>query len=454
MIEHIPQPSKNQEDADRVQFIIRHAKEILPILNDQNERSLVEHAARGMPFGENDREQLIDILERCETKLYTYEKSEYAPDAKRILVTSDNPGSFAGARHLIAAFLKDVRCKGVSTLVSGVAGKDFSQTFPEFEQVREQETLLADTLVLSKEEPFDVVIGTISVENGPENLALYGGKSNLRANKTFLLFEAYGSLGGAFGLGTSDNMDKIDGIFCNDELAKEIVQHFLPEYPAEKIFTTGTPVLEGLEVERAKQYRTDVRAELGISPDAFTIAYLGDNSNDYARMPNANPDINAVTFAKTLKGIKEFAARTGSKETALIVRPHPRDPAKRVLLNCTDEQLQNLAIVNGSMPAALNGILYASDVVVSIMSSENFLAPARGRYSIFLAYDGAGLGGEALRSGYGEEIFRKLKEMPNMFIVSTESELTELLLNLSRESLPNATDPSSGTKNIVAQVLS
>ncbi|OGG79376.1 hypothetical protein A3J11_00265 [Candidatus Kaiserbacteria bacterium RIFCSPLOWO2_02_FULL_55_12] len=111
----------------------------------------------------------------------------------------------------------------------------------------------------------------------------------------------------------------------------------------------------------------------------------------------------SLTFEKTLAGIETFAHTETRREIALIVRPHPRDPDKEKLVNAgeSEQVLGNLSIKNGSSPAPLNGVVYASDVIVSIAGTENFFAPARGRRSIFLAYDGPGFAGEAFRSFYG-----------------------------------------------------
>ena len=452
MMEGVSLEGKAQHNKDAEKFLAKNKGQVLGVLEDPAERELVQRFSEDSAeiLSADDERRLTDILERFETKIFEHEKPEADPGAKRVLVTSDNPGSWNAVKPLIAALEQDARCKSVIAVVSGVAGKQFEEAYPSFGRVQGEKTVLGDAISLADREPIDAVVASVSDKNGPEDLALFGGKGNLGARKTFFIFEGYGGVGGAFNLGTKDQMEKIDGIFCNDPFAQALVHKLLPDYPTDHIYATGTLAAEGFELDKATEYRAETRAKLGIGTDAFAVLYLGDVSADYAKVPGAHPNINTKTFEETLAGIETFVG-AGKRDVALIVRPHPRDPDKEKLVNAGENERlpENLSVKNGSRPFSINEVAYASDVLVSIAGTENFFAPARGRRSIFLAYDGPGFAGDAFRSFYGPELIEAIRQTPGVFIASSSAELAEILERISKEPLPTPV----GTSAVVAGVL-
>lgn len=458
MSEELPQDKKAEHDTDAEKFLATYKAEVLGVLDDLEERALVERFSQdqSVSLSADEETRLADILERFETKIFTYEKPGVEQGAKRVLVTSDNPGSWSAVKPLIAALEKDSRCKGVVAVASGVAGKSLMEAFPAFSQIRDEKTVLGDAIALADREPIDVAIASVSVKNGPESLAIFGGKNNLGAARTYFIFEGYPSVSDDFNFRTEEEMEQaIDGIFCNDAFAKAILHKRLPNYPTNRIYTTGVLSSEGFELDKTAEYRAETRKKLDIGKDAFAVLYLGDVNSDYAKMPGANPEINTETFVETLSGIEAFARTEEGKSVALIVRPHPRDPDKEKLVGSGENQSlpENLSVKNGSSPVSFNGVVYASDVVVSIMSNENMFAPARGRQSIFLAYDDPGMGGQALQSAYGHELIEGIRQMPGVHIASSPEELTRILESISKEPLPTPVGVNAVVANVLSRVL-
>lgn len=438
MSERLPKKNKVQYDTDAERFLAKYEGEVLGVLEDPAERNLIKHFSEdsSADLSINDEQRLANILEKFETKIFEYEKLDAKSGAKRVLVTSDNPGSWSAIKPLILALEQDSRCKGVVAIVSGVAGNQFKEVFPQFDQVRGNKTILGDAISIANKEPIDIIIASVSVKNGPESLALFGGKSNLGAAKTYFVFEGYGGVGSLSSFITKDQLEQIDGIFCNDIFAKTLIHKLLQEYPADRIYVVGTLSSEGFELDKSAEYRAETRAKLGIGTDAFAVLYLGDVNSDYAKMSGANPQINFETLQKTLGGIEQLAREEKERSVVLIVRPHPRDPDKEKLTHAGEGHNlpNNVSIKNGSNPISFNGAVYSSDVVVSIMSNENFFAHARGRRSIFLAYDDPGFGGQALQSVYGSDLIKAIKQMPGVFIASSPVELAKILKQISKES--------------------
>lgn len=439
----IEQFKKNETEGDipqedEISFVRKNANEILVVLDNPEERNLVKRILEETSFlvSEEQRGMVKNILERFETKVLEFEKEGAHENAKRVLVTSDNPGSFGAIKNIIRALEHDSRCKGIVALVSGVAGKQFTKEFPEFERIYEEKTVLADVLTLSEKEPIDIALASVSVRNGPEGPVLFGAKSDLGVSKTYFLFEGYGTAGGAFLLGNNERMESIDGIFCNDEFAKKLLKRQMPKYPQNKIYVCGSPSSEGFELEKAETYREETRKKLGIDTNAFVVLYLGDIFSDPhdQKSRTLDPDIDTKTLEKTILAVSQFAEKN-SREMAIIVRPHPRDPQKEKLLAVGEEISlpENLSIKKGASPIALNGVAYASDVIVSTQGTENFFAPLRGRPSIFLAYNDPGLGGDALREAYDEELIEEIQQTKGISIAFSSEALTAILEKILKE---------------------
>ena len=454
----LPGKEKEPRELQVQKFLARYQNEVMGLFDKESpERELVQRLSEDhtQTLSREEERMLDDIIEQFETKIFEFTKSEAPADAKRVLVTSDNPGSWTAMGPLIAALDTDPRCKGVVAVVSGVAGKEFKKKFPRFNQVHDEKMVLEDALTLANNEPIDVAIGSVSVQNGPEDLALFGGKGNLGAAQNYFVFEGYGGVGGAFKLGTAENMEKIDGIFCNDAFAKAIIHKRLPDYPLEQIFVTGMLAADSFELSKAEDYRTETRATLGIASETFTALYLGDASSDYDKTPGENSRINIDTFEETMQGMRELAQDERAEPIALIVRPHPRAGDKvEFMKNALDEVVpENLSIKDGSGPVKFEGAIYASDVVMSINSNENIFAPVRGRRSIILAYDGEKMGGPALKEFYGDELLKAMREIPGIYYATNPHELAEILKQISKEPLPEPTGTTAVTAGILDKVL-
>ena len=426
------------KEQDAHSFLVQYRDELLGVLEDPIEKALVnsftEDAFREL--SPDEERHLAAILERFETKIFEYTKPEVTPGAKRVLVTCDNPGAWNAILPLVLALEQDSRCGGVTAVVSGVAGKQFKETFPKFTQIRSDATALGDALSLVETKPIDIAIASASVKNGPENLALFAGKSSLGAVRTYLIFEGYGGPGGAFKLPNTAEMEHVDGIFCNDALAKAVAHEALPQYPVDHIYVSGILAAEGFELTKATEYRLETRRQLDIAENAFVVLYAGDVSSDYASMSGADPDINTKTFKKSLASIETAARNQTERPIALIVRPHPRAPDKDIFVNAgkTEAIPENLTIKDGSKPLTFNQVAYAADVVVSIMSTENIFAPARGRRSVFLAYtDEPGLGGQALETTYSPALIEAMRQIPGVYIASSPQEFAKILEQISGE---------------------
>jgi hypothetical protein len=308
---------------------------------------------------------------------------------------------------------------------------------------------------VANEREIDIALASVSVQNGPEKPILYGAKGNLGAKKTFLILDSWGLMKSTYAPEKMAEMEHIDGIFCNDEFAASIVKEALPEYAPEDIHAYGTPGLEQLEVEKAAAYRQETREKLGIDPDAFTILYGGDVSADYTDL-DVPADINVETFEKTRSAVAAFANAHPERKVAVVVRPHPRARGTKdfdVLIRPTEAEspVENVLYKNGSNPISINEASYAADVIVSIVSTENLFAPARGRRSIFLAYKG--LGDEVLNDMYGVTASDAIEAVPGVKKVSSEEELVRVFEQMAAEPPLEPQKSEDATKEILNTML-
>lgn len=347
------------------------------------------------------------------------------------------------------------RVCGVVALVSGIAGKEFTKEFPAFTQKSESESILVDVLSVTGEQSIDIALASVSAKNGPEKPVLYGAKENFGAQNTYLMFDSWGLQKHDFNPEKITAMEHIDGIFCNDAFAASIVHHALPDYPEGDIHAFGIPGTDQLEVEKADMYREETRKKLDIPLDAFVVLYLGDVSSDYAAL-GLDSDINVKTFEKTKAVLTQFAQSHSARNVTLIVRPHPRARGTvdaDVLLHEVEETESNAHLVskNGSSPLSINEVSYAADVIMSIMGTENLLAPMRGRRSIYLAYDG--LGELALEDMYGKEPSAEIEQVNGVSKVSSETDLIATLERVSEEPPFKSKNAKDATKKIIDTIL-
>lgn len=420
---------------DKLRYIRERADEIIPITSQKDLVRAVVEADNGVSrFPQDTVEQ---VIEEAETNVFFFENEDAKSGAKRVLITMDTPGSYVGLLPIIRALTHDERCRSVEVLASGSAAKLFVESGIGFTRVRDSgKPVLYDALKLTEGNPIDVVFASVSTKNGPETAALLGGKSNFGATRLFVVVDGWGSNRAI--ISNAILTKQIDGIFCNDELARQILVKQAPAIPSEKIYATGTGQLESLELDRAEEFRRFGRQKLSLDDETTAFLYLGDISTDYkVIMPDkADPDISEKTFRKLLAAFEEVAKRNPEKKFALLVRPHPRDSRQRELFQMAERAvLSSNAIVKLATNdvCSFNEAAYASDAVASIMSTENFRAPLRGQQVIFLGFAGDGMGADGLEAVYGRDILSILRETTGVKIISSTQELEAALETIKHE---------------------
>lgn len=314
---------------EKLGFIKRHGREIKPITKDLETLK----AAEDMPA---DFETILDskiegVLEEFETKVFILEKSKSRPDQKKILVEADNPGAYGEIKTLIAALEQDDRCGGIIAVVSGIAAVSFQKDFGKvFSQVREKDKpVLSDILEATQRKPVDAVVATLSAQNAPDSVALFGSKSSLGAKKLFLVLDGWGAPYWNKVLSENrNNLEKIDGIFCNDELAKSLFCDKFPDFPVDKIYAFGTPALDSLDIEHGDEYRKSGREKLGIDENTKVLLYLGCVSSEAKRIYGGREDVDEKTFQDTFRRVVKLAEENPDQNFVFALRPHPRDDKK------------------------------------------------------------------------------------------------------------------------------
>jgi len=409
---------------DEKQFISHHAPEIKPLLG------------KGENLVPNNEAEAAKVLEEYENRLYSLENPNANPDAKRVLVTANDPGAYNTLKPLLEKLTLDPRCRGVAALVSGLARKNLETEFKNMSEVQDSSPLLMpDILEFSAQKEIDVVVATLSSLNGPESLALFGGKSSLKAKKLFLVADGWGGLGSQFTRGNYPVMDNIEAITCPDEVAKKMFHHQFPGISEKKFEVLGSPVVDGLVVENPEKFINQAREKFGLDADTIALIYYGDISAGSKEEYGTDEAINEKTFTKTLEGLIKFARENPEHEYALLLRPHPRDPNKEELFSLAGRANlpANLRFIPaGNDIASIQETRYAGDVALSICSTENFFAPRLGRVSVFLAY-GENLGGKIVDQIYGQEIVAEMeKAEPLMRFAGSADQLKNILKNCGR----------------------
>ena len=110
-------------------------------------------------------------------------------------------------------------------------------------------------------------------------------------------------------------MDQIDGIFCNDELAKSIIKHHWPEFPEEKIFE---PVL--IRTETLEEHHIPIRTSTPApeKPSAG-LRYIAD---DEPMIPEIKRKVPMTTAPAV--SLRRIAAEEDLEEEEVEIIPHKR----------------------------------------------------------------------------------------------------------------------------------
>lgn len=449
-----------QKSEEKAEFIKEHSSEILPLIEKDKEE--VDYV-KGLVNGTNEpsdalaEKQAEDILEKFETKIFLLEKpeGEYEPNSKRVLITATDPLQFNSVFPIVKSLSKDKRCRAVGLITDNIAGKNFEDLMKEetfdfnFKAIKgghEQDVaepteydktfpVIADGLKMVENDPFDIALVT---PDKPSANILFSAKSVFGAKKLYLIDAGWvGVSGGRVDHplrdeSRVDNIDSIDGIFCNDELAKNIIINQLSEFPKEKILVTGTPVIDKLELWRAKELETEGRRKLALNEDEIAILYIGDISPDYFDKSELDRKLNEKTFSRTVEAFFSAAEREKDKKFVLLVRPHPRDPNKEELLKAVGSQSENSRIISAGLDViSINEAAYASDVVVSICSTENNLALLRGKRAVYLSYKDPGFGYDLLKIVYGDNL-KIIKDQDGIDFASSPEDFKKIMEELGR----------------------
>ena len=96
---------------------------------------------------------------------------------------------------------------------------------------------------------------------------------------------------------------------------------------------------------------------------------------------------------------------------------------------------------------------YASDVVMSICSTENILSSLRGKEAIYLGYEQDALGGRILEKLLGPDLMKIFDEQENISIVPSPDALTEYLQKYNRPERPVSEKGETPEKNSVQKIV-
>lgn len=400
-------------DSEKKRFIETHEAEIVPLFLKEKYFQLVEAG------------RLDPILKKFAVRIYTRKVREGGQHA---LLAANDPGSYNVLSGLVRDMHEHPDCGRITTVISGQAGQNFEKELGDYYHLVPCNKILPKLLTLSAKKPFDVAVVTVSSHNSPSTLLWYGGKSCLGSSRLYLVADGWTGLGDAL-VDNAINADSVDGIVCNDEIAKAVYENLLPDNLTGKILPLGTPVLQSIELEKANIFRKIGREKLNISSDSFTILYLGDVQSDYPA-GLVHEDINGQSFGKALDAVSKLSQQNPQQRISFLFRPHPRDSAQDNLLKLAQQRkgVSNLTVnFAGRGVMSMNEAGYAADVILSLASTENFLAPRRGKLGIFLGFEEKDLGGDLLRTLFPPQIIRTIQRQPGIEVVSSPEHLQQVL---------------------------
>lgn len=380
--------------------------------------------------------RVTEALDQLETKIFLSEKpdSESGPGAKRVLLTASETLAANSLAPILDRLHSDRRSKAVGLMTDNVAARLLSGKLEGFRQLCDPEKpMLHDAMRAASPEPFDVALVPVDPRNSPNAHSLYGAKSVFGAKKMYFMATGWVGIGNTdlFEHDRRQQMDEIDGIFCADDLAASIIAHQLPDFPREKILVTGTPVVDAVEPERAEEYTKAGRDKLQLDDETTAVLVMGHISPVLGSASELHPRISERTFALTFHAMVAAAEAKPDRKFALLVRPHPRDPNADELFTIASQQVpENMKVVRASNDVvSMQEATYGADVTASIVGTDNFLAPRRGRQGVFLGYEEPGMGGPLLEDLYGTDIVRLIGEADGLKVAKSPEEFTEAIVN-------------------------
>ncbi len=368
---------------------------------------------------------------------------------KRVVLGASEPLAFKALLPIIDGLRKDERCDSIALVTDNISGRSFAEHFKNDKEWKSGRELGNN---------FDVILSTLDAYDSPGMMLVRDGKDLLGAKKIFVLHYSWTSAPKTKNL--LKNRGDIDGIFCNDGLAKEIISFHLPDLRG-RIFVTGTPVIEDLELLSAKKDRKTGRNLLGVQNEEFVALYLGDTYEDYKDDRTIDGYLNKKTLQNTVEAMIGVAKVYPQKNFVLLLRPHPRDPNKFEILSYVHNKplpfnLRLIPAIGDKLSIAV--VTYTADVILSIISTENHLAPFRGRRAVFLGFLGSknNLGGKIIEDVFGSRALAVLKKSPWLGVVSSSDELKIYFQNFATETkiLPRKNNDCNSAKRILRAILS
>lgn len=404
-------------------------------------------------------EELNFLLERFETKVFLSEKpeEECSPEAKRVLLYATDPIYKNVVESLIKQLDFDKRCKAIGLITDGVAERNFERFLEQHSEYRfkavaggekheigedgiydADDPVFVDALKTAEgQNPYDIVVTTMESINSPCASSYWNSKSNFGAKKMYMAF-----LGWIFGRQdifkkekVRGVMDSLDGVFCVDELSRDIAAHYLPDLSHEKFYITGSPIMDEIKPEKAEEFRTAGRKKLDLADDETAVLFLGDLDEYHLTDESIDERINEKTFQMTFRAMIELAQKAKSSKFALLVRPHPRDKNKQELLDYVFKTglPKNLRIIAaGGASVSMEEARCASDMAASIHGTENHIAAKLGKPGIFLGYkaEGKELGSKVLLNDLaGEEIVGMISKKENFAVAESPEEFIKCVMN-------------------------
>lgn len=423
---------EDNQATEKLEFLQRYSDELKPVLGD-SEKDVFNRIVEGIATNE----EVDQAAEAFETKIYTRAKedSEFDPDAKRVLVTIADPGAFNVAKPLIDELSLDRRVRYIKVFTHGVAQKSFTASYGDnFEQKRSKDDPVLDDL--NEDGPIDVALATVSADNGPESVAFYGAKSVLGAQKLYMIRDGWAGVGSSFEDGSrAKNMDEIDGIFCPDELSGRVVLEKLPNYPRNKIYTFGTPTVDSVYTENGVELQRIGREKLGLGDGAVAILYGGGIQSEWIERWGTDPQIEAKTFSEVVEAMREVAQGSSDKNYVLLFRPHPRDPDKESIYDTSGVNLpSNLQIIPATSPTVSpSEAIYASDLDLTISSTETFKNILRSRPAVFLTLEGDEMGEGMMKRVLGADAYHQLATQQGVEFIRDKQDLIKLISGIERK---------------------
>lgn len=455
-------PGKEKDD-----FLRAHYADVVPALgNDATLKGYVdflnEHPDALNVWG---RPLTDAAIERFETKLFHFEKrpEEIDLDAKGIVFNASDPAEVFTVRSLVERLIGDRRCKSITILADKNGVAEFGnliQNDPRYAAFRALDTgsskpILVSMQELSKQSSWDIIVASLESRNTALMTLLAGGKSNFGARKLIFLNDGWNGLGQRKDVFANDmHIDAVDRVLCVDETAKRRLESQLPAELRDKIEVTGMPMFDALDVPHAAEYRTRGRAALGLYETDVGLLYLGDVTDDFNDFPRPiDRELNQRTLQHVIQSATQIARRHPGKQYVVMVRPHPRDAHQSALLSLCAQKVEvpNVRIVNASREAVfIQDASYAADIIImSVGSTETFLAPRRGRQGVFLGFTERGLGADALEETFGNEYRRVLTTDATTVVDSVDA----LVQELEKDHQPISVPPTAGSTQRVLDAL-